>query len=114
MTWHTHENFARPRPGLTTIRRADLTVRVVRSRPRHDDRAAAAPAEAAAMSKLSLAAYRARLPRRPDFPPDAGAICAVCADSRGCPNVSVCCGGQLTVNLVVPCPLDRPPAILER
>jgi len=34
-------------------------------------------------------------------------ICKGCPQANSCPNVSICCGGQLTVNPVMPCPLGQ-------
>ena len=34
-------------------------------------------------------------------------ICLSCPDSRACPNVTTCCGGQVSVNIVTPCPRGR-------
>ena len=100
MTWHTQENFARPRPGLTTIRRADLTVRVVRShlRPGHDE-GAADPAH------------------QPFVPPDPATIaevqrrfeiCKACEHSRdntfACALHPTCCFGRYRGDLENHCP----------
>ena len=41
------------------------------------------------------------------FPKNAKKICANCPDSRSCPNVTICCGGQVSVNIVVPCLRDH-------
>ena len=39
-------------------------------------------------------------------PPNAEEICHTCA-SRACPNVTVCCGGQVNVIIMAPCPEGR-------
>ena len=39
-----------------------------------------------------------------EIPKDVEARCKACNDARGCPNVKVCCGGKITVNIIVPCP----------
>jgi hypothetical protein len=48
-------------------------------------------------------------PAKPAFtvPPEAEKICRACPDARGCPNVTVCCGGQVDVMIVAPCPKGR-------
>lgn len=42
--------------------------------------------------------------KRISIPPNALLECNICSDQRGCPNVSVCCGGQISVNIQGPCP----------
>jgi len=39
-------------------------------------------------------------------PPNAEEICAECV-SRTCPNVTVCCGGRVSITIVAPCPEGR-------
>jgi hypothetical protein len=33
--------------------------------------------------------------------------CYRCHQARACPNASVCCGGQITINVVAPCPQGK-------
>ncbi|RPI59045.1 MAG: hypothetical protein EHM48_09530 [Planctomycetaceae bacterium] len=40
------------------------------------------------------------------IPAGAIAACKSCGE-RICPNVTVCCGGQVSVNIIVPCPHGR-------
>ena len=42
--------------------------------------------------------------QRNDIPPDAIRTCNECSDQRGCRNVGVYCGGQISVNIQTPCP----------
>ncbi len=59
---HSKAAFARPRPDLTTVRRADFTVRIARSRLRHspheqavrDRSRSSAPSDPAAPPSLKL------------------------------------------------------------
>ena len=41
------------------------------------------------------------------IPPNAPALCLSCPDSRACPNVTTCCGGQIDVNITTSCPRGR-------
>lgn len=40
-------------------------------------------------------------------PADAAEICRACHDAKACPNVSVCCGGKLSVNIITSCPSGK-------
>jgi hypothetical protein len=48
-----------------------------------------------------------RLLQLPDIPEGAEDTCRNCPDARACPNVSTCCGGKLSVHIVVPCPRGK-------
>ena len=99
MTWHTRENFARPRPGLATIRRADLNVRVVRSRYGQHEGAAVAPAQQS--SAPPDPATAAEVQRRFD-------ICKACEHSRdnafACALHPGCCFGKFRGKAASRCP----------
>lgn len=41
------------------------------------------------------------------IPENAIEQCYLCAGSRSCPNVSTCCGGQVSVQIVTRCPLGK-------
>lgn len=34
-------------------------------------------------------------------------FCTACHDTKNCPNAKPCCGGQLNINIVVPCPQGK-------
>jgi len=38
------------------------------------------------------------------IPDGAKTTCSICPDARACPNVRVCCGGQVLVNIIIECP----------
>ena len=46
-------------------------------------------------------------PKPINIPPDALAKCAECPDQKGCPNVTVCCGEKVSINITVPCKLNK-------
>ena len=56
-------------------------------------------------STTSATTAPARTPAS-SIPSNAEEICHACA-SRTCPNVTVCCGGRVSITIIAPCPEGR-------
>jgi hypothetical protein len=76
--------------------------------------AATGPAQPqpAATTVTTTSAALATIENAPSQPQSSGpdpriSTCLSCPDSRACPNVTTCCGGQVEVNITTPCPRGR-------
>jgi hypothetical protein len=102
-----HRRTGPPRrtQGADPGRRSTHAAAVGRPPRRHADDLD--PHIATGLSHPDVLVLTGQAPKRLQTPPGAEGTCLSCPDSRACPNVTTCCGGQVEVNITTPCPRGK-------
>ena len=96
------------RPTTTAIAAVTAPANTVAASAASTASGLARPPTAASIASIVSSAIDHVPPRTQPTDPDPRiSTCLSCPDSRACPNVTTCCGGQIEVNITTPCPRGR-------